>query len=711
MKVYQTQDIRNIALVGAAKSGKTAISEAIMFESGLINRLGNVDDKNTVSDYRSIELSKQNSVSSTLLYAEHNNKKINILDTPGFPDYKGEVIAALNVADTAVVTVNAQNGPEIGTERYVNYAKDFGAPVIFVLNHVDHENINFDENLRKLKEEFGEKVTLIQYPVNAGLEFNSVVDVMQMKMFKFPENGGKPEVLDIPAEEKDKAEELHQALVEAAAEGEEELMEKFFEQDSLSEEDIIHGLKTGIRNGDVYPLLITAAKKNMGVARLMDFISNNAPSPDQVSKRKSEDEKQELTCNPDDPTSLFVFKTSIEQHLGEVSYFKVYGGKVSEGQDLISSHKGTKERVSQVMAIAGKKREKVSEMMAGDIGATIKLKDAFTNSSLYDPKNPVVFKEMTFPEPIHVVAIKPVNSSDDEKLGAALSEIHKIDPTMVVEYSRELKQILLKGYGELHINTVKWYLDNQFNIEVEMFSPKIPYRETITKEAFASYRHKKQSGGSGQFGEVHLMIQPYHEGMENQKQYPIRDQQEYDMEWGGKLVLNNCIVGGAIDAKFFPAILKGLMERMEEGPLTGSYARDIVVNVYDGKMHPVDSNEISFKTAGRNAFSQAFKEAGPKIMEPIYYVEVKVPEEKMGDVMTDLQGRRAIIEGMEGEGKYQFIRAKVPLAEMDRYSTALSSLTSGRAEFSMKFDSYQAVPGDLQQKLLKEYEESQQAEE
>lgn len=711
MKVYQTQDIRNIALVGAAKSGKTALSEAIMFESGLINRLGSVDDKNTVSDYRSIELSKQNSVSSTLLYAEHNNKKINILDTPGFPDYKGEVISALNVADTAVVTVNAQNGPEIGTERYVNYAKDFGAPVIFVLNHVDHENINFDENLQKLKEEFGEKVTLIQYPVNAGLEFNSVVDVMQMKMFKFPENGGKPEVMDIPAEEKDKAEELHQALVEAAAEGEEELMEKFFEEDSLSEEDIIHGLKTGIKNGDVYPLLITAAKKNMGVARLMDFISNNAPSPDQVSKRKSQDEKQEFTCNPDDPTALFVFKTSIEQHLGEVSYFKVYGGKVSEGQDLISSHKGTKERVSQVMAIAGKKREKVPEMMAGDIGATIKLKDAFTNSSLYDPKNPVVFKEMTFPEPIHVVAIKPVNSSDDEKLGAALGEIHKIDPTMVVEYSRELKQILLKGYGELHINTVKWYLDNQFNIEVEMFSPKIPYRETITKEAHASYRHKKQSGGSGQFGEVHLMIQPYYEGMENQKQYPVRDQQEYEMDWGGKLVLNNCIVGGAIDAKFFPAILKGLMERMEEGPLTGSYARDIVVNVYDGKMHPVDSNEISFKTAGRNAFSQAFKEAGPKIMEPIYYVEVKVPEEKMGDVMTDLQGRRAIIEGMEGEGKYQYIRAKVPLAEMDRYSTALSSLTSGRAEFSMKFDSYQAVPGDLQQKLLKEYEESQQAEE
>ncbi|MDZ7776222.1 MAG: elongation factor G [Bacteroidales bacterium] len=711
MKVYQTQDIRNIALVGSAKSGKTSLAEAMLFESGQINRLGSIDDKNTVSDYRPIELDKQNSVLSTLLFVEHNSKKINILDTPGFPDYKGEVIAALNVADTAVVTVNAQNGPEIGTERYVNYAKEYGTPVIFVLNHIDHENINFEENLRKMKEEFGEKVTLIQYPVNAGLEFDSVVDVMQMKMFKFPENGGKPEVLDIPDEEKERAEELHQKLVEAAAEGDEELMEKFFEEDTLAEEDIIYGLRLGLKKGDVYPMLITAAKKNKGAARLMDFITNNVPSPDQFSKRSTQDGSKEFTCSPDDPATLFVFKTSIEQHLGEVSYFKVYGGKVAEGQDMISSHKGAKERISQVMAITGKKREKLPEMLPGDIGATIKLKDAHTNSTLYDPKHPAELKKMEFPEPIHVVAIKPVNSSDDEKLGAALNEIHKIDPTMIVEYSRELKQILLKGYGELHINTVKWYLVNQHNIEIEMYSPKIPYRETITKEASSSYRHKKQSGGSGQFGEVHMMIQPYTEGMEEQKVYPIRDQQVYEMEWGGKLVLNNCIVGGSIDAKFFPAILKGLMERMEEGPLTGSYARDIVVNVFDGKMHPVDSNEISFKTAGRNAFSQAFKEAGPKIMEPIYFIEVKVPEAKMGDVMTDLQGRRAIIEGMEGEGKYQYIRAKVPLAEMDRYSTALSSLTSGRAEHSMKFDSYQAVPGDIQQKLLKEYEESQGEEE
>lgn len=710
MKIYQTSEIRNIALVGAAKSGKTTLAEAMMFQCGIINRLGNIDDKNTISDYRPIEIAKQNSVSSTLLFGEHNGKKINIIDTPGFPGYKGDVYSAMHVAGTAVVVINATEGPEIGTERYVNHAKETNKPLFFVLNHIDHENINFDENISKLKDEFGDKVTLIQYPINAGLEYDSLIDVMRMEMHKYPADGGQPEVLPIPEEHQEKAAELHQTLVEAAAEGDDELMEKFFEQDGLDEADIMRGLKLGLLNGDVLPLLVTAARKNFGVIRLMDFIVNNAPAPDTNAKHETVDGSKTFTCNADDPTTLFIFKTSVEQHLGELSFFKVMGGKVSEGQDLVSSTKGSKERISQIMCIAGKKREKVTEMCAGDIGATIKLKDAFTNGTLYDPKHEAILTPVEYPDPVNTVAVKAVNSADEEKLGTALNEIHKIDPTIVIEYSRELKQILLKGFGELHINTVKWYLENEYKVEVETFAPKIPYRETITKEATSSYRHKKQSGGSGQFGEVHLMIQPYHEGMEPQKTYPIRDQQIYDMEWGGKLVMNSCIVGGSIDAKFFPAILKGLMDRMEEGPLTGSYARDIVVNIFDGKMHPVDSNEISFKTAGRNAFSQAFKEAGPKIMEPIYLVEVKVPEEKMGEVMTDLQGRRAIIEGMEGAGKYQFIKAKVPLAEMDRYSTALSSLTSGRAEFSLKYDSYQAVPGDVQQKLLKEYEESQDKE-
>ncbi len=711
MKVYKTSDIRNIALVGGAKSGKTTLTEAMSFNSGLINRMGSIDDKNTVSDYRAIEMDKGNSVSSTLVSLEYKNCKLNVLDTPGFPSYRGEVIAAMNVVDSVVMVVNAQNGVEITTERYFKMATEKKLPIIFLLNHLDHENINFDENVRQLKEEFGEKIALIQYPVNAGLDFDSIIDVMQMKMFKFPKDGGKPEITDIPADEMDKASEMHAQLVESAAEGDDALMEKFFEEDTLSEEDIIKGLKLGLLNGSIYPLLVSSSKKNMGVSRLMDFIVNNVPSPDKIATRKSIKGDKELTCKESDPTTLFVFKTSIEQHLGEVSYFKMYGGKIQEGMDLTSSVKGNKERISQIMVTSGKSREKVNEMFAGDIGTTIKLKETETNSCLMDMKNSVELEKITYPNPIHIIAIKAVNSSDDEKLGTALNEIHKIDPTVEIEYSRELKQILVKGYGEVHINTVKWYLMNQYKVEVETKTPKVPYRETITKEASSSYRHKKQSGGSGQFGEVHLLIQPYSENMAKQTQYPIRDVQEYDMEWGGKLVLNNCIVGGSIDAKYFPAILKGLMERMEEGPLTGSYARDIVVNVYDGKMHPVDSNEISFKTAGRNAFSQAFKNAGPKIMEPVYNVVVRLPEERMGDVMTDLQGRRSIIEGMEGEGKYQIIRAKVPLAEMSNYSTALSSLTSGKAEYTMEFDSYQAVPGDVQQELLKAYEASKEEEE
>jgi elongation factor G len=709
MKVYQTNDIRNIALIGSAKSGKSTFAEAMLFSGGAINRMGTIDDKNTVSDYRPIEIDRQNSVSSTLMYVEHNGKKINILDTPGFPDYKGEVIAAMNVAETMVMLVNAQNKIEIGTERYFNYAADYNLPLVFVVNHLDHENINFDENLRALKEEFGDKVVQIQYPVNAGLEFDAIIDVMQMKMFKLTA-GGQTEVTDIPEAEKEKATELHGALVEAAAEGDEALMEKFFDEDTLSEQDIIKGLKLGLKNRDVFPLLVASSKKNFGVKRIMDFLVNNAPAPDEFASRPTEDESMTYTCKIDDPTSLFIFKTSMEQHLGEVSFFKVFGGSVKEGMDVISTLKDSKERISSLLLISGKKRDKTEEVVAGDIAGTIKLKDAATNVTLADPKKPLPLKKMVFPEPIHTVAIKAVNSADDEKLGAALNELHKIDPTLVIEYSRELKQTLVKGYGELHINTLKWYNEHQYKIDAEIYTPKIPYRETITKTASSSYRHKKQSGGSGQFGEVHLMIEPYFEGMEDQKQYPIRKQEEHQLEWGGKLILNNCIVGGSIDAKFFPAILKGLMERMEEGPLTGSYARDIVVNVYDGKMHPVDSNEISFKTAGRNAFSDAFKKAGPKILEPIYQIEVKVPEEKMGDVMTDLQGRRAIIEGMEGKGKYQYLKAKVPLAEMERYSTSLSSLTSGRAEYSMKFDSYQAVPGDVQEQLLKAYEAQQQEE-
>jgi elongation factor G len=672
MKVYHTNEIRNIALTGGAKCGKTTLAEAMLFEGGMINRRGSVEDKNTVSDYRPIELERQNSVSASVLYTLLDNKKINIIDAPGFDDFTGEVISALRVADTAVMVVSAQNGVEVGTETTWRYANRMQLPVIFVINSLDVELANFDETVRRLKQQFGNYVTVVQYPVNQGNGFNSIIDLLKMKMLKYPQGGGKPEILDIPADEKDKAEELHNALVEELASKDEALMEEFFEKGTLSEDQITQAMQVGLRTRGMFPVMCVSSKHDIGVGRLLEFIANAVPAPNEMPGVKTAEGKI-LNCKTTDPTSLFIFKTAIEAHLGEISYFKVYAGELTESQDMINPNRSSKERVSQIFVINGKNREKVEKMVAGDIGATIKLKSAFTNNTLNSVKNPDdSIEKITYPNPKFRVAVKAKNATDDEKISVILNELAKMDPTLIFEYSKELRQMILQGQGELHLNLAKWHIENIEKIAVEYLAPRIPYRETITK--------------------------------------PARNQDIIDLEWGGKLVMNNCIVGGAIDSRFMPAILKGVMEKMEEGPLTGSYARDIVFNVYDGKMHPVDSNEISFKLAGRSAFKEAFKNAGPKILEPIYDVEVIVPEDKMGEVMTDLQGRRAVIMGMDSEGNYQKIKARVPLAEMNRYSTALSSLTSGRATYDMKFAEYVQVPSDVQEKLLKTYEEQEQEE-
>ncbi|MCB9015918.1 MAG: elongation factor G [Lentimicrobiaceae bacterium] len=711
MKVYKTNELRNVVLIGGAKTGKTTLSESMLFEGGLITRRGTVEDKNTVSDYREIELERQNSVSSTVLYLEHKGNKINIIDAPGFDDFIGEVVTGLNVADTAFMVVNAQNGVEVGTEINWRQAAKIGTPIVFLANHLEHENSSFEETLRQLKTQFGGSVIPVQYPVNEGTGFNAIIDLLQQKMLKYPSGGGKAEVLDIPADQKDKAEEMTNELIEAAAENDESLMETFFENGTLTEEELKRGLKLGIQNRGMFPLMCVASKPNFGVDRLLDFTIDYLPAPDEMPGRKTKD-GQELKCNATEPTSAFIFKTSIEEHLGEISYFKVYAGEITEAMDLVNGVSNSKERIPQLFAVAGKKREKLEKAVAGDIAATIKLKNSRTNTTLNNPKNSgVVIEPIEYPAPRITMALRPKNTADDEKLGAALTEIQKVDPTLSVEYSKELKQIIMRGQGELHLNIAKWHLENIEKIMIEFYAPKIPYRETITKSAKAMYRHKKQSGGSGQFGEVHMLIQPYTEDMTPQKEFPIRGTEEHSLPWGGKLIFNNCIVGGSIDARFQPAILKGIMEKIEEGPLTGSYARDIVVNIYDGKMHPVDSNELAFKLAGRQAFKEAFKNAGPKILEPIYDVEVMVPADRMGDIMTDLQGRRAIIMGMDSEGNYQKIRAKVPLAEMNRYSTALSSLTSGSGTYSLKFAEYAQVPGDVQTALLKAYEEQEKEEE
>ena len=715
MKVYQTNEIKNIALLGSSGSGKTTLVEAMLFESGVIKRRGSVAAKNTVSDYFPVEQEYGYSVFSTVLHVEWNNKKLNIIDCPGSDDFVGSTVTALNVTDTAIILLNGQYGVEVGTQNHFRYTEKLNKPVIFLVNQLDNEKCDYDNILEQLKEAYGSKVVPIQYPIATGPGFNALIDVLLMKKYSWKPEGGAPTIEDIPAEEMDKAMEMHKALVEAAAENDENLMEKFFEQDSLSEDEMREGIRKGLIARGMFPVFCVCGGKDMGVRRLMEFLGNVVPFVSEMPKVQNTEGK-EVAPDSNGPESLYFFKTSVEPHIGEVSYFKVMSGKVHEGDDLLNADRGSKERIAQIYVVAGGNRVKVEELQAGDIGAAVKLKDVKTGNTLNGKDCDYKFNFIKYPNSKYTRAIKPVNEADVEKMMSILNRMREEDPTWVIEQSKELKQTLVHGQGEFHLRTLKWRLENNEKLQVKYEEPKIPYRETITKAARADYRHKKQSGGAGQFGEVHLIVEPYKEGMPVPETYKfngqefkitVRGTEEIPLEWGGKLVFVNSIVGGSIDARFLPAIMKGIMSRMEQGPLTGSYARDVRVIVYDGKMHPVDSNEISFMLAGRNAFSEAFKNAGPKILEPIYDVEVFVPSDRMGDVMGDLQGRRAMIMGMSSEKGFEKLVAKVPLKEMSSYSTALSSLTGGRASLIMKFSSYELVPTDVQDKLMKDFEAKQ----
>jgi len=718
MKTYSTDHLRNIALLGNSGSGKTTLAEAMLFSGGVIERRGTVETKNTVSDYKPIEQENRNSIYSTVLYTEFMDKKINIMDTPGLDDFSGGVISSMYAADTAMLLLNVQNGVEVGTEIHFRHAEKFNKPLIIVVNGLDHEKANFEKTVEMLHERFGSNVTLAQFPVNEGIGFDTVIDVISMKMLRYAKDGGKAEVLDIPAEHKAKADELHAVLTEKVAESDEALMEIFFANDKLSEEEIGQGLREGLLKRGIFPVFCISAKVNTGIDRLLEFVVVSAPSPADVPATKNS-KGNEIKCDTAGQASVFVFKTTIEEHIGEINYFRVMSGKINENIDMVNTSNGTKERLSQIFVCAGKNRTRISEMQPGDIGGLVKLKNTKTNNTLNAPGNDWTYDKMRLPEPKYRTAIKPLSESDEEKMGEALSRMHQEDPTIIIEYSKELKQIIIHGQGEYHLNILKWHLDNIFKIETQFLTPKIPYRETITKSAQADYRHKKQSGGAGQFGEVHMIIEPFEEGSEAKSMMKIagkeiklanRDKEEIVLPWGGKLIYMNCIVGGSIDARFMPAILKGIMEKMEVGPLTGSYARDIRVYVYDGKMHPVDSNEISFRLAGRNAFSTAFKNAGPKILEPVYDVEIMVPADRMGDVISDLQGRRGMVLGMSSEKGFEVIKARVPLAEMNKYSTSLSSLTGGRAMYTMKFSEYAQVPGEVQDAVIKAYEAEEEEE-
>ena len=702
MPEFDTSHVKNIVLLGHAGCGKTTLAECMLFEAGLINRRGTVQEQNTVSDYHELEKERTSSVFSTLLHSRWRGYKINIIDTPGYNDFAGDVVSALRVADTGIMLLNAVAGVEVGTDIIWEYTEEFKTPMIFAVNKLDDDNADFDKTVTEAKSHFGSKIVVVQYPLQQGAGFHCIIDVLRMTMYKFNDTGGKPLKLDIPDQEKEKAEQLHRELVEAVAGNDESLMEKYFDKGELDEDEMRDGMKKAMIQHDLFPLFCLSAERNMGSGRLMGFIDNVCPSANEMPAQVTLS-GQQLACNAQGPACIFVYKTISEPHVGELSFFKVYSGTIRSGMELVNETTGVAEKFNQLFVTEGNRRTNVNELVAGDIGATLKLKNTHVNNTLHEKGRDIELKPIVFPIPNMTMAIEAAKKGEEEKLSAAMHQLREEDPTVIVEYSSELRQTLIHCLGELHLSIIKWKIEHQQNVEVRFIKPRIPYRETIRRKADANYRHKKQSGGSGQFGEVFLRIEPWYEGLRDPEGLTVRGREEFPLDWGGKLVYYNCIVGGAIDTRFLPSILKGVMEKMHEGPLTGSYVRDVRVSVYDGKMHPVDSNDISFKIAGMMAFKEAFRNADPQILEPVYQIDVMSPDELTGAVIGDLQTRRAMVEGMDAEGHFTKITATVPLAEMHDYSSSLRSITQGRARFSMQFREYAAVPVDLQRKLQDEY--------
>lgn len=702
MAQFDTNHVRNIALLGHAGSGKTTLAECMLFEAGLTERIGSVAEKSTVSDYHELEKERGNSIFMSLLHTKWKDYKINIIDTPGYDDFAGEVISALRVADCGVLLLNAAHGVEVGTQMIWEYTEEFQTPMILAINHVDNEKSDFEATLAQAKERFGSKVIQVQYPLNQGAGFNAIIDVLQMTMYEFGPQGGKPAKKPIPADEKEKADRLHNELVEAIAANDNTLMEKYFEKGTLEEDEMRQGLKLSLMKHDIFPVFCLSAGKNMGSGRIMGFIDVAAPGAHEMPPQKLKS-GGELKCDPKGPACIFVFKSQFEHHLGEISFFKVYSGEVKAGMELVNEANQVTEKINQLFIAEGKKRINVDSLVAGDIGATIKLKNTHTNNTLHIKGANLELEPIKFPLPSYRMAIEPAKRGEEEKLSIGLHQLQEEDPTIIVDISPELKQTIINCQGELHLAVIKWKLEHEMGIEVHWTDPKIPYRETIRKKVQTNYRHKKQSGGAGQFGEVHMEIEPWYEGLPDPTAYSVRGKELVELEWGGKLEFINCIVGGAIELRFMASILKGVMDKMHEGPVTGSPVRDIRVTVYDGKMHAVDSNDMAFRLAGMMAFKNGFHEANPLVLEPVYSLEVTCPGEYMGDVMGELQTRRAIIEGMDSQGTYQKIMAKAPLIELQTFSPALRSITQGRGKFKMRFAEFIPVPPDVQKKLADAY--------
>ena len=702
MADFDTAHVKNIVLLGHAGSGKTSLAECMLYEAGIINRRGSISERNTVGDYHPLEQQRGNSIFSKLMHTRWRGYKINILDTPGYDDFVGEVLSALRVADTGVMLLNATMGVEVGTDIIWEYTEQFKTPMIFAVNKLDDDAAEFDRTVQQAKDHFGNKIVVVQYPRQQGAGFHEIIDVLRMTLYKFKDSGGKPEKLPIPDDEKEKAGQLHRELVEAVASNDEQLMETYFDKGELEEDEIKEGMKKAMIAHEIFPLFCLSAERNMGSGRLMGFIDNVCPSANEMPPQKTRNGAP-LPCVADGPVSLFIYKTLSEPHIGDLSFFKVFSGTIKTGMEVVNDSNGVTEKITQLFMMEGGKRLPVHDLTAGDIGATLKLKNTHVNNTLHAKGKNFGLVPIDFPPANMTVCIEAVKKGEEEKLSQALHQLREEDPTLVVEVSQELKQTLLHCQGDMHLAVAKWKIENTHKVEVRFGKPRIPYRETIRKAAESSYRHKKQSGGAGQFGEVYMRIEPWYEGMPEPQGLSVRSREAINLDWGGKLVYYNCIVGGAIDNRFMPSILKGVMEKMQEGPLTGSYVRDVRVCVYDGKMHPVDSNDISFKIAGLQAFRQAFQEADPQILEPLYLVEVLCPDELTGAVMSELQTRRGIVEGIDTEGQFQKVVARVPLAELHDFSSSLRSITAGRAKFKMHFDTYTPMAYELQKKLAEEY--------
>lgn len=698
----RTQDLRNVVLLGHSGSGKTTLIETMLYEGGVIKRRGTIEGHNTVSDNTDLEHERENTIFSHQMFVNWKNNKINVIDTPGFDDFVGEVVSSLKVADTALIVLNAASGVEVGTELVWEYVEKHRTPAIFVINQMDHPKADYDTTLQQAQERFGSKVVPIQYPLNSGENFNQIIDALRMVMYEFPKNGGKPEKKPIPESELERAKAMHNTLVEIAAENEEGLMEKYFEQGSLSEEELAKGITIALAHQQFFPVFITSGLNDMGSGRVMGFIDDIAPAPSDRPKRIMQD-GSEVACDSADATTIFIYKTTSEPQVGMVSYFKVISGTLKSGDELVNAENGETERISQLFIAEGKDRTPVSQLEAGDLGVTVKLKSSHTNNTLNAKGTERKVRAMSFPESRIRKAVFAENTADTEKLFAALHKIQEEDLTLKVEINQETHEAILGGQGQLHIDLVKQRLENEFGVKMLMKTPKVSYRETITGKANADYRHKKQSGGAGQFGEIHLRVENYYDDMPEPEGVSIRQKEIEELPWGGKLAFYWCIVGGAIDSRYIGAIKKGIMQQMKNGPLTGSPCQNIRVSVYDGKMHSVDSNDISFQLAASGAFKEAFHNAHPQLLEPMYRVEILCPDDATGDVMGDLQTRRAMIAGMDTEGHYQKIIADVPLAEMDDYGSTLRSITGGKAKFTMKFADYQLVPANIQQDLVKKH--------